>query len=484
MSFEDELMRRFEKGSTSIEFDRVEPTEIRNEAMRRNRARSAVLAAAAALLVVVAGTFVLRAIDEPANPTLEVAATADRADPDNSGGPTEPADADQATNSTTSVVVGEQMTEADWTYLGAFIAPATEVDGSLFAFGGEAATFNPFGDPSSSDGFDGSMFLSGHPVQNPGVAEITIPAPLPHDGTTNGLPIAELLGPFVEITGGRASEFVAGVDGLDQFRYGGLEVVDSGNGPRLHWTVRQSNNVTSGDLPGHGHSSLDPTDPDPQGPWHLGDIDNRFSAGYVFTAPDSIVGGDGTVDTFVAGFRGGPATFRHSWGPPFFGFDPPLRGEIGDRLAVGPIAQYPDQASGLTGFGQADQAGGAEWISHGDVAAVVTVGFRGLGEVFQGEPREQDCGINVSVHAGPYEPQIMFYDPADFAAAAAGEIEPSELEPYRRWNPAEHMIRTCQWDLSSISYDAASGRIYVVQREADTSQNEFSPVPVVHVFQL
>ena len=139
----------------------------------------------------------------------------------------------------------------------------------------------------------------------------------------------------------------------------------------------------------------------------------------------------------------------------------------------------------MVGVGQADTAGGAAWVTTTDGAdALVAVGARGLGEVFEGEPRDQDCGINVSVHAGPYEPVVMFFDPVDIARAASGEIEPWELAPYRTWDPREHLIPTCTWELSSISFDAETGRIYVVQTRADTSQREFDEVPVIHVFEV
>ena len=78
----------------------------------------------------------------------------------------------------------------------------------------------------------------------------------------------------------------------------------------------------------------------------------------------------------------------------------------------------------------------------------------------------------------------MFYDPADLARAAAGEIELWEVAPYRTWDPTEHLIPSCEWELSSISFDAEAGLIYVVQLAADLSQSEFSPIPVVHVFRL
>ncbi len=51
----------------------------------------------------------------------------------------------------------------DLTYLGAFRLPDCGERLSTFAYGGEAMTFNPGGDPSGPpDGFPGSLFVMGH----------------------------------------------------------------------------------------------------------------------------------------------------------------------------------------------------------------------------------------------------------------------------------------------------------------------------------
>ena len=213
--------------------------------------------------------------------------------------------------------------------------------------------------------------------------------------------------------------------------------------------------------------------------------DSRRTAGYVFSVPEDFAANSLQGRSLVAGFKAAPTTTGRSFGPPFFAYEPPGEAPIGERLDFAQIAVFPDPDRALEGFGVADTAAGATWITTDDgVSAVMTVGHRGLGEVFQGEPREQDCGINTSIHAGPYEPLIMFFDPLDLARAAAGEIEPWQLAPYQTWDPSEHLIPTCEWRLSSVSFDAGSGRIYVVQVGVQPPDNEFVVVPVIHVFEL
>jgi hypothetical protein len=378
------------------------------------------------------------------------------------------------------------LAESDFSYLGAFLLPAGDYGPSRFAFGGGAAAYWADGDPDSSDGYDGSLFVSGHPRLNPGVAEVSIPEPGSHDGSTEGLPVATVLQPFADITAGRGLTYVGSqaVGGQDEFRYGGLEVVDGESGPRLHWAIWQYGNVADNQVPGHGHSSLDLDAPDPQGPWFLDGRSSRSTGGFVFSVPTAFA--DQYLDgrRLLAGQQDGATSQADSVGPPFHSFSPPQQAGPGADVDAVRLAHYdPDRP--LPGFGLADTAAGAAWVERADGAnAVVTVGRRGLGQVRYGEPGQDDCGINAGQHAGPYEPLVMFYDPDDLAALATGELEPWELAPYRTWNPSRHLIPTCDWHLTSIMFDPEAGLIYIVQPEADTSQNEFSPIPVVHVFAL
>ncbi len=471
MNHEDELQQLFESAGSAVELEPGSLSSVKGRAAKRTRnTRMMTTGALCAVLLAVgvAGWSTL----VPGQESIEVA-TGGPLDTD-SGDPAETVD-DEA-----------PVTEEDFTYLGAFMAPAGDIAESTFAFGGATSAFNPAGDPGGDDDFSGSLFMSGHPRENPGVAEIAIPEPFLHGGSTDGLPVAEVLQPFADITSGRAAEFVGSqaVGGDDEFRYGGLEVVDGPDGSRLHWTVWQFNNVTDSDVPGHGHSSLDLSQPDPQGPFFAGEANGLVTAGYLFAVPDDFADQHFDGKRLLTGHKDEPTTTTRSWGPPFFAYAPPESAEPNSRVDAIELASYLD-GDQLADYGRADIAPGGSWVTTSDGAsAVVTVGRRGLGEVREGAAIEGDCDPYAGVHADPYEPQIMFYRPADLAAVAAGDIEPSELQPYRRWNPAEHLISTCRWYLSSISFDAENNLAYVVQTEADTSQDEFSPIPVIHVFQL
>ncbi len=488
MSFEDDLQRSFDTADSALELESGLLAGVKRRAARRTRNARMVAGAAAVVAVAVVGQAALRSDSAPIEvATIDDSVLADTSVPDDNATANATANADDPVSEESESTTEERPDESDFDYLGAFVVPAGEVNGSTFAFGGEASAFNPAGDPGSVDGFDGSLFMTGHPRQRPGVAEISIPAPEPHSGETAGLPVASIVHPFADITAGRGDDLVASpsVGGEGEFRYGGLEVVDGPEGRRLHWSIWQYNNVADNVVPGHGHSSLDLSAPDPQGPWFLGDAKNLQTAGYVLSVPESFAARNLGGRRLLAGYAVEPPGATGSLAPPFYSFQPPVtdapNATISDVVEL--VFNGPDQP--LSDYGRADVSPGAAWITTSSGGeAVITVGRRGLGEVREGESATGDCSPYAGIHADPYEPQILFYDPADLAAVAAGRMSAHEVEPYRRWNPAEHLIPTCAWFLSSVSFDPGSGRLYVVQAEADVSQSEFDPVPVVHVFQL
>lgn len=88
--------------------------------------------------------------------------------------------------------------------------------------------------------------------------------------------------------------------------------------------------------------------------------------------------------------------------------------------------------------------------------------------------------------------QIIFYDPADFAAVKSGTMEPYEPQPYARLDIDDHLLldwpigtetdcglgdqRKCR--TGAIAYDRERGFLYVLELFADDSK------PVVHVWQV
>ena len=84
---------------------------------------------------------------------------------------------------------GDVVDPQAFAYLGAFRLPGGDDPPLTFAYGGNAMTFDPDGNPSSaSDGFPGSLFVMGHNRIAYGglpdggqVAEVSIPQPVISD---------------------------------------------------------------------------------------------------------------------------------------------------------------------------------------------------------------------------------------------------------------------------------------------------------------
>ncbi|MCX7669164.1 MAG: hypothetical protein N2439_03730 [Anaerolineae bacterium] len=139
---------------------------------------------------------------------------------------------------------------ADLVYLGAFRLPEGAERPRTFAYGGNAMTFRPGGDPAgSSDGFPGSLFITGHDRLPYGelpdgsqVAEVSIPAPV-NSRELADLPIAVLLQDFHDVAAGHFTQMAEivriGMAYLQTGRLYVLELFADEARPVVHvWEVR------------------------------------------------------------------------------------------------------------------------------------------------------------------------------------------------------------------------------------------------------
>jgi hypothetical protein len=91
-----------------------------------------------------------------------------------------------------------------------------------------------------------------------------------------------------------------------------------------------------------------------------------------------------------------------------------------------------------------------------------------------------------------YDAEFIFYDPADLARVALGEIEPWEPQPYAALDIDQYLyLSPPEWDMvnvgwgdqrryriGDVSYDRQNGLLYVLEQYADGAK------PVVHVWQV
>ncbi|MBN1814082.1 MAG: hypothetical protein JXA14_19750 [Anaerolineae bacterium] len=386
---------------------------------------------------------------------------------------------------------GPLIQPSDLAYLGAFRLPSDAPDEIGWMWSGEALTYYPEGDPGGpDDGFPGSLFGAGH-NWNQYVSEISIPVPVVSSGkNVEELNTAITLQPFQDIRGGT-------IDWpLEQPR-AGLEYLppqgeqDSG---KLYfcWAQHLDEGATS---PSHGWAELDLSDPHPAGPWRIGEYWNYVTTDYLFAIPPE------WADAYTPGMLLATGRYRDggqgSFGPSLFAYgpwnesNPPQPGATLDAvplLLYGNV--YEEGSSAMDGYAHSDHWSGGAWLTAGEKSAVVFVGTKGLGETWYGCPDGA-----VWPEEPPYPPecegrgwwssqfaaQIIFYNPADLAAVAAGTMESGEPQPYAVME-IEDVLYNVDFvllnHLGAAAFDRQRGLLYVLEPLADEDRS------IVHVWRV
>ena len=426
----------------------------------------------------------------------------------------------------------------DFTYLGAFRLPDGGERPLTFEYGGSAMTFNPDGDPAGpSDGFPGSLFITGHDRLAYGelpdgsqVAEIDIPQPV-KAGSPYDLNQAGFLQDFANVTAG----YFTGIDEIP--RIGMLYLDAPATGPKIHLGWGQHLNPDE-PFATHIWFSPDLSAPDVQGPWSIGEESLYAVNGYLFEIPADWAASYSEGRVIVTGrFRDG------GWagmGPSLFAYRPWLD-ESGAAPAAGThledtvLLRYQSSLEGdnfaraMTGYQHPDEWEGGAWITAGaGRSAVLFAGTKSVGARYwygylnpagpdapcvEGEladqftecrladgspcpPQEQvECSGHTSMRgwwSTRFDAEFILYDPADLARVAAGAMQPWEPQPYAAisiddtlfLNPdgiEPEMLGTGpqrRYRIGDVAYDRASGLLYVLELFAEGAK------PVVHVWRV
>jgi len=395
----------------------------------------------------------------------------------------------------------------DFSYLGAFRLP-DESGASNWDYSGRGLTFYPDGDPSGSgDGFPGSLFGVGHDHQQ-FVSEIGIPMPV-DSRNLEDLPTAETLQPFADITGGMFGETELPRLGLQY-----LPPQGSQSTGKLHFVHGQHFQDFE---PSHGWGELDLSHPNAAGPWIMNGYTNYATSDYVFEIPENwaaALPGSPRLATgrFREGVWGGlgPALFAYS---PWTEGDPPASRTTLQNVT--PLLLFGIQESGLpdiisnentkmNAYLEPDHWWDGAWLTAGDKSAVVFIGTKALGTAWYGFANgvewAYDCAEqnpptcpdppewpydNRGYWADEYQPQIIFFNPADLVAVANGEAESWQPQPYAtldlssEFYDPETNVEEYKQDLTgAMAYDRQNGLVYVIERLADEYKS------VVHVWQI
>ncbi|MFW6133265.1 MAG: hypothetical protein ACOC8F_05155 [Planctomycetota bacterium] len=376
-----------------------------------------------------------------------------------------------------------RIAPSDLHYVGAFRLP----DGpDEFAWGwsGQALAYRADGDPDGADdGHPGSLFGTGHDWHHR-VSEITIPRPVvSEDKNLDDLPTAETLQPFADIGGPLFDE-------MEQARAGLAWLPPQGEqtsaklyfcrGPHMHEAQA---------VPSHGWCEPDLSEPDPAGPWRIADEWTYVTTDYLLPIPPRWAAEHTPPMRLATGrFRDGG---QGSQGPtllaigPWNHGNPPAAGATLDAVTLLRYSSVVDyEQHTLENYHHSDDWAGAAWLTSGDRAAVVFVGTKGKGECWYGfangvvwpeegpwpevpDPPNDQRGWWSSAFAA----EMLFYDPADLAAVAAGDMEPWAPQPYATLEFADRLFREREQlemrHVGAVAYSPAARTLYVIELRAD-----------------
>lgn len=158
------------------------------------------------------------------------------------------------------------------------------------------------------------------------------------------------------------------------------------------------------------------------------------------------------------------------------------------------LLRYGEFGSGksMNGYRHSDEWSGGAWLSQGSRAAVVFVGTKALGKAWYGYrdgTTHESCQPNCPDSLGPRgwwasstQGQIIFFNPRDLAAVAAGRKAPHEPQPFAVLDLTPYLFRKgAANDLSRLgaaAFDRVRSVLYVMERRADDDK------PVIHVWRI
>jgi beta-lactamase superfamily II metal-dependent hydrolase len=396
---------------------------------------------------------------------------------------------------TPTPITSERLVQpTDLTYLGAFRLPdGPEEIG--WGYSGAAMTYYPHGDSAgSADGYPGSIFATGHDW-NQYVSEISIPVPIiSPDKDVKDLNTATTLQDFQNIRGDLFGEFEIPRAGLEYLPAQGEQTTD-----KLYFCWAQHMGEAEAN-PSHGWCELDLSNPQTAGAWRIGDYWNYVTTDYIFAIPRQWADANTPGMYLATGrFRDGGQGAR---GPSLLAYGPWNEGNPpapNSTLSAEPLLLYTDVTAEddltMDNYHHSDEWSGGAWLTAGDKCAMVFVGTKGVGDCWYGFANGvawPDEPPYPPVPDPPYdergwwstgfEGQIIFYDPAELAAVARGEMEPYEPQPYATLQIDEylyHIESAQQWHhVGAASFDRERGLLYVFEPLADGDKS------LIHVWEV
>lgn len=427
----------------------------------------------------------------------------------------------------------------NFTYLGAFRLPECQMRPNTFAYGGEAMTYNPDGNPDEAvEDFPGTLFIMGHNRMPYGelpdgnrVAEVTIPMPVISNRISD-LNRAEYVQTLQVIDNGIFAVY-------DEIPRVGMEYCDTpATGPLIHLAWGQHLHQPERDVASHAWFSPDLSRPNTQGPWYIGHESHYSVNDYIFSIPPD------WAEQYTEGRPLATGRFKDGgWsgmGPSLFAYQPwdddhGTPAPVNSRLQVIALLLYessvnnPNIEKNMNLYQHPDEWTGGAWLTNSTgKSAVLFAGTKSTGDIYwygfinpegpeyacvEGEflgqftlcrfadgipcPNETDLVCydytsNRGWWSSSFEACFILYDPSDLAMVALGQMEPWEPQPYAYieldnylfLNPSKIEVEMLgaglqrRYRLGDVAYDRVNGLLYVLELFADEAN------PVVHVWRV
>ncbi|UCD28666.1 MAG: hypothetical protein JSV03_16555 [Planctomycetota bacterium] len=408
----------------------------------------------------------------------------------------------------------QNLQPTDFTYLGAFRLPDS------FNWGALGLCFHPSGNSGAGSllvtGFQ-SLYDPTHPGEfcsDPAwncyafYGEVAIPAPAIEANWEN-LPQAAFVTPLTSFDGGLASTVhrqYLYVSDLEYVPRRGTQTGDKLYGSIDLWYAEGVAGENT--FPTVWFANLDGTGA--QGMFHVGPEETpyhgRKMGSYLFSAPqwyaNQYLGGR----TLITGRARGtpldslePVTARGgSQGPTLFAFHAWDSDRATGNLDALPILYYRVAFPGCAGpnvgnpancdypdYTLCDDWTGGVFVEDGTRAAIMLLGYKGLGTNCYDEPPvdcNDPCSEGHGYHCQPYERQVIFYDVHMLGRSALGQQDPWVVVPYATWRPTQFYLsgNVC-WNAGGMAFDAQGGRLFMVERGLGVSETNAT---VVHLWSL
>lgn len=390
-----------------------------------------------------------------------------------------------------------RLRPSDLVYRGAFRLPG-ESGGSSWEWSGDGLAYCADGDPGGAgDGYPGSLFGIGHDWQHY-VSEVSIPAPVVSaDKDPADLPRARTLQPFADVRGDLYPDLGTEIRRSD-VEYLPAQGGQSSGKLYLGWgrhMQQDERNAT------HMWCQTDLSDPRPRGPWSVGGLEDYLTCDYLFTVDPAWAATNAPGKLLATGrFRDGG---QAGMGPSILAIAPWQSGNPpapGTRLPAVTLLRYDSVYTGaehiLDGYHHSDEWSGAAWLASAGgsgKSAVVFAGTKGTGDCWYGfsdgtvwpdeppyppVPPDGDRGWWSTGFQG----QLLFYDPADLAAVARGDLAADRPQPYAVLDLDPHLYHVTgeqqKYHAGALTFDRQHGRLFLIEPLADGERS------IVHVWSL